>query len=168
MVHPFAGFWRKRPRGLPLIGIVWIALWVLAWLVSSPWRLVVLYQTGWSWVLAAPFWAVAIFVEGAGVRGLRFWRIIGRPELNPSRRDNQLVTTGIQGRVRHPLYLGHLCIMLGWDIGTGSLACWSLTAFAVVAGAAMIRAEERELEQRFGAAYREYKRRVPVIVPRWK
>jgi protein-S-isoprenylcysteine O-methyltransferase Ste14 len=167
-LHPFAGFWRRHSRFLPLLGIGWIALWLLAWLVSSPWRHMMLYGSGWSWLLVIPFWAVAMFIGVAGARGLGFWRIMGRPELNPARQENQLVATGIQGRVRHPIYLGHLCVMLGWSIGTASIACWSLTAFAAAAGAVMIRLEERELEQRFGATYREYKRRVPVIVPRWK
>ncbi len=168
MVHPFAGFWRKRRRGLPLIGIIWVGLWLVAWLVSSPWRHTVLYRAGWSWLLAVPFWAVAILVGGAGARGLKFWRILGRPELNPARPDNQLVAAGIHGRLRHPIYCAHLCTMLGWSLGTGSLSCWALTGFAVLSGAAMIRAEERELEQRFGEPYRGYKRRVPMIVPRWK
>ena len=168
MVHPFAGFWVKRPRSLPYVAIYWIALWLLAWLVSFPWRHAVLYRAGWSWLLALPFWAAAVFFGSGGVRGLRLWRIIGRAELHPERKDNQLVTTGIHGRVRHPIYLAHLCTMLGWSIGTGSLACCLLTAFAVVSGALMIPLEERELEQRFGTPYREYRRRVPMIVPRWK
>ena len=168
MVHPFAGFWRKRGRFQPAIVILWIGLWALAWVISWPWRYVVFYRTGWCWLLAIPLWAVALLVGGAGARGLSFWRIMGRPELNPARQDNRLITTGIHGRVRHPIYLGHLCMMLGWSLGTGSLACWSLTAFAVAAGALMIRMEERELAQRFGAEYAEYKRRVPLIVPRLK
>jgi len=168
MVHPFAGFWRRHARYFPVVGVCWIGLWLLAWKVSSPWRYAVLYHSGWSWLLAIPLWAIAVLVGGGGARGLSFWRIMGRPELNPARQDNRLIITSMHGRVRHPIYLGHLCMMLGWSLGTGSLACWSLTAFAVAAGALMIPMEERELEQRFGAAYGEYKRRVPMIVPRSK
>jgi protein-S-isoprenylcysteine O-methyltransferase Ste14 len=140
----------------------------MVWSISSPWRYVLFYRASWSWLLALPFWVAAAYLLGAGSRGLRFWRIIGRPELHPEQPENQLVASGIHGRVRHPIYLGHLCTMLGWSLGTGSLACWSLTAFAVAAGALMIPLEERELEHRFGNAYREYKQRVPMIVPRLK
>ena len=55
--------------------------------------------------------------------------------------------------------------MLAWSLGTGLAVCYGLTAFALVTGAIMIRLEERELEQRFGEAYREYQRRVPAVVP---
>jgi protein-S-isoprenylcysteine O-methyltransferase Ste14 len=41
-----------------------------------------------------------------------------------------------------------------------------MLAFAIVTGAVMIAAEERELEARFGKAYREYKKQVPAILPR--
>jgi protein-S-isoprenylcysteine O-methyltransferase Ste14 len=168
LVHPFARNWRKRQRPLPLLGLCWVALWILAGLASSPWRHTVLYRWSWSWLLALPFWAGTSFLYGAGLRSLSLLRLIGRTELDPRREENRLVTGGIHSRLRHPIYLGHLCLMLGWSGMTGSLACWSLTAFAVATGALMIPLEERELEERFGETYREYRRHVPMIVPRWK
>jgi protein-S-isoprenylcysteine O-methyltransferase Ste14 len=44
--------------------------------------------------------------------------------------------------------------------------CYALTLLAVITGGIMIRLEDKELEQRFGAEYREYRRRVPAVVPR--
>jgi protein-S-isoprenylcysteine O-methyltransferase Ste14 len=77
-----------------------------------------------------------------------------------------LNTSGIRCRVRHPYYLGHLCELLGWTLGTGLLVLYALAIFAVVTGAVMITSEERELESRFGQPYRDYKQRVPAILPR--
>jgi protein-S-isoprenylcysteine O-methyltransferase Ste14 len=68
--------------------------------------------------------------------------------------------------VRHPIYLAHLCELLGWSIGTGLVDVYALTAFAVITGAVMIRLEDRELEERFGEPYREYCRTVPAVIPR--
>jgi protein-S-isoprenylcysteine O-methyltransferase Ste14 len=79
-----------------------------------------------------------------------------------------LATNGIRARIRHPVYLGHLCEMFGWSIGTGLAVSWALTAFAIVTGAIMIRMEERELEIRFGEQYRKYRSSVPAFLPRLK
>jgi protein-S-isoprenylcysteine O-methyltransferase Ste14 len=68
--------------------------------------------------------------------------------------------------VRHPVYLGHLCEMLAWSLGTGLAVCWALTAFAIVTGAVMIRMEDKELEKRFGEQYGRYRSTVPAVVPR--
>ncbi len=84
----------------------------------------------------------------------------------PGHREQRLVTSGIRAHIRHPVYLGHLCEMLAWSVGTGLAVCYGLTAFALVTGAIMIRLEDRELEQRFGEAYREYRRKVPAVLPR--
>ncbi len=88
------------------------------------------------------------------------------PEVIPGHREQRLVTSGIRARVRHPVYLAHLCEMLAWSFGTGLAVCWGMTAFAVVTGAAMIRMEDAELEKRFGEEYREYRRSVPAVLPR--
>ena len=56
--------------------------------------------------------------------------------------------------------------MMAWSIGTGLMVCYGLTAFAVVSGAMMIRLEDRELEQRFGEAYRLYRQKVPAVLPK--
>ena len=89
----------------------------------------------------------------------------GVPEVQRGRRDQRLVTTGIRGHVRHPVYLGHLCEMLAWSLGTGLLVCYALTVFAMVSGAIMIRMEDDELDQRFGEEYRAYRESVPAVIP---
>ena len=92
-------------------------------------------------------------------------QVSGLAELEPDRHRQQLVTTGIRARVRHPIYLGHLCEILGWCIGTGLVALYALAGFAMITGALMIRMEDRELEARFGEAFRDYRQRVPAVVP---
>ncbi|MGA7046519.1 MAG: isoprenylcysteine carboxylmethyltransferase family protein, partial [Candidatus Sulfotelmatobacter sp.] len=90
----------------------------------------------------------------------------GLPEVLGGRNQQRLVTTGIRARVRHPVYLGHLCEMLAWSVGTGLAVCWMLTAFALVTGAVMIKMEDKELETRFGEDYRLYRSTVPAVLPR--
>jgi len=92
--------------------------------------------------------------------------LYGVPEIVAGNREQRLVTTGIRARVRHPVYLGHLCEMLAWSVGTGLVVCWLLTGFAMVTGAVMIQMEDAELEKRFGEAYAAYRERVPAVLPR--
>ena len=82
----------------------------------------------------------------------------GLPEVRTNHSDDRLITTGIRARVRHPVYLGHLCEMLAWSIGTGLFVCWLLTAFAIGTGVVMIRMEDAELENRFGDEFNRYRR----------
>jgi len=77
-----------------------------------------------------------------------------------------LVTTGIRARVRHPVYLGHLCELIGWSLGTGLAAIYFLAAFAIITGAVMIRIEDEELQRRFGEPYRQYRDSTPSVIPR--
>ena len=80
------------------------------------------------------------------------WRMGPDPELTPS-----FVSTGIYARFRHPMYLAVTLagvstfllapcgLFLGWAL---ALAVWSRW---------QARTEERFLEQRFGAPYRDYR-----------
>jgi protein-S-isoprenylcysteine O-methyltransferase Ste14 len=167
MVHPRAERWRSR-GGSPFRVLVpaWMTMWIGMGCLTGPWRHVRLYSTPWSWLPAAALFAAGIFLYSQS--GAHFsWRQLGGfPEVLPNQREQRLVTTGIRSRVRHPVYLGHLCEMVAWSIGTGLVVCWSLTAFAVITGSVMIRMEEAELEKRFGTEYRRYQRSVPAVLPR--
>jgi protein-S-isoprenylcysteine O-methyltransferase Ste14 len=85
--------------------------------------------------------------------------------LEPERHPNTLVTGGVHGMVRHPMYLGHICTLLGFALGSGSVACFALLAFTLATGAIMIVFEERELHRRFGSAWEQYCQRTPRIFP---
>jgi protein-S-isoprenylcysteine O-methyltransferase Ste14 len=118
-------------------------------------------------------WLPAIFLLCAGLilyklshHHFTLAQLGGLPEILPRRQHQRLVTTGIRSHVRHPVYLGHLCEMLAWSIGTGLIVCWTLTAFAILTGAVMIAMEDRELGIRFGEQFRAYRLKVPAIVLR--
>lgn len=164
-IHPFTRFWRSWRKPLPLIGVVWAAMWVLAGLLTARWRHATLYATPLSWIPGVALLLAAWWTYAHAKRDFSTDQVIGRSELQPERHEQRLVTTGLRARVRHPLYLGHLLSMLGWTIGTGTAANYLLSAFAIVTGAWMIRTEEHELVARFGDEYRDYQRRVPAILP---
>ncbi len=125
-----------------------------------------LYRTAWTWLPAALLFAAGLWIYRRSGAGFSAAQLGGLPELIPGHGEQRLATSGIRSRVRHPVYLGHLCEMLAWSFGTGLVVCYSLTGFAVITGAVMIRLEDRELERRFGEEYREYRRKVPAVVPR--
>jgi protein-S-isoprenylcysteine O-methyltransferase Ste14 len=167
LVHPRAEYWRSRsgPR-FRILGPLWIAMWVAAGAITWPWRHVLLYNNAFSWLAAAPFLAAGFYLYYRGRARFSLAQLIGRPEVQGEKFEQRLVTTGIRARVRHPVYLGHLCEMIGWSLGTGLVVIYILTGFAIITGAAMIRMEDDELERRFGDPYLQYRRTTPSVIPR--
>ena len=167
LIHPYTAYWRSRRRSPYLVLVpAWVAMWLAVGAVTYRWRFVGLYLSVWTWVPA-----VVLFITGFWLyrqSGKHFSRkqLGGLPELLPDHREQQLTRSGIRARVRHPVYLAHLCEMVAWSVGTGLAVCYGLTAFAVAAGAVMIRMEDAELEQRFGEEYRKYRQSVGAVFPR--
>lgn len=170
IIHPHALKWRERKRKhravYNILVPLWMSMWVALFLITYPWRHMFLYRSLWAWVIALLFIAGGIFFYIRAGHGFSPLQLSGHHELEPHRHQQKLVVHGIREHVRHPIYLGHLLEMLGWSIGTGLLVCWMLTAFAIFTGIVMIRTEENELVERFGDSYRDYQRRVPVLIPR--
>ncbi len=168
MVHPRAHRWRESERSpFRVLVPVWIVMWVGIGALTAPWRRVALYSTLWSWIPAALLFAVGIYIYSHSGAHFSLAQLGGLPEVRPGHQDNRLVTTGIRARVRHPVYLAHLCEMLAWSVGTGLVVCWLMTGFAIITGAVMIRMEDNELEERFGKKYCHYRECVPAVLPRF-
>jgi protein-S-isoprenylcysteine O-methyltransferase Ste14 len=167
MIHPRADYWRAR-AGSPYLVLVpmWVGMWVAAGALTARWRGVAAYERWWIWIPAGILIGVGVLLYKLSGSGFSPEQLYGLPEIVAGNQEQQLVTTGIRARVRHPVYLGHLCEMLGWSVGTGLVVCWVLTGFAVVTGAVMIRMEDAELGKRFGEEYERYRSAVPAILPR--
>jgi protein-S-isoprenylcysteine O-methyltransferase Ste14 len=138
--------WQWRPMG----GVIWS--------VEDPTgRLVLhgLFAFGWALVLVATF-----LINHFDLFGLRqVWlHLLGRPYT-----PLEFATPGPYRIVRHPLYVGWLFAF--WMAPTMTLAhlvfAIATTGYILFA----IQLEERDLVRHHGAAYEEYRRRVPMLVP---
>jgi protein-S-isoprenylcysteine O-methyltransferase Ste14 len=77
----------------------------------------------------------------------------------------KLITSGIYGIVRHPLYLSGLLILVGTNIYFGSKWAWLGAILTLIALLLRIPVEEKHLIKRFGEAYIAYKRQTKAILP---
>lgn len=83
------------------------------------------------------------------------------------RKDRELSVCGPYAHTRNPLYLGSFLIGLGVALASGR---WELLvlfgAFYLLVYGAVMRAEARFLEERFGERYALWAREVPLFLPR--
>jgi protein-S-isoprenylcysteine O-methyltransferase Ste14 len=139
-------FWQWRPLG----GVVWSVTDPTARIV-----LLALFAFGWSLVLVSTF-----LINHFDLFGLRqVWLYFtGKPYTMLRFR-----TPGPYRLVRHPLYVGWFFAFWMTPVMTSAHLLFAVmtTAYILVA----IQFEERDLVREHGAAYEEYRRRVPMIVP---
>jgi protein-S-isoprenylcysteine O-methyltransferase Ste14 len=77
-----------------------------------------------------------------------------------------VVSTGVFGYVRHPLYLGSILFYIGLAVSTASLFSLSLLVVIFVFYNYIASYEEKLLDQRFGEPYTVYKKKTGKWVPR--
>jgi protein-S-isoprenylcysteine O-methyltransferase Ste14 len=109
------------------------------------------------WTAGGGLIVVGLAIVAAGVRS--FSRA-GTPV--PSNRPvRALVTTGIHGWSRNPIYVGMFLLYAG--IGLAARSPWVLILalpLVIILRYGVVAREEAYLERRFGDAYRDYKARV--------
>jgi protein-S-isoprenylcysteine O-methyltransferase Ste14 len=83
--------------------------------------------------------------------------------------ESQLVNHKIYNILRHPAYAAAQCIAFGLASLNGNwlaLVCALIFTLGLWGWARLV--EEKELVERFGPSYIEYRRRVPAFWPRWR
>src|SRR5581483_10275318 len=112
LIHPFAERWRahRGPKYKVLLPL-WIAMWIIAGALTWPWRSVLLYASPWSWLAGVPLLVAGLILYVQASRGFSGEQLGGLSEVEPGKAQ-RLVRGGVRERVRHPIYLGHLCEML--------------------------------------------------------
>ncbi len=74
---------------------------------------------------------------------------------------NKLIIKGPFNYSRHPIYVGHITIVLGLSLIFGSLHLFIYTIFLILALNYLAKKEEEELIKRFGKSYLDYIKKVP-------
>lgn len=109
------------------------------------------------WIVAGSLIVIGLALGAAGIRN--FSRAATPVPTNEPTRT--LVTTGIHGWTRNPIYLGLFLLYLG--IGVAARSPWTLILtlpLAITIRYGVVAREEAYLERRFGDAYRRYLARV--------
>ncbi len=81
-------------------------------------------------------------------------------------RRGGLVTTGLYSQVRHPQYLGIILSSIAFLIQWPTIPTLAMFPILVLAYYRLAKREEKEMAERFGSKYIEYKRSVPMFLPR--
>lgn len=140
-------FWQWRP----IDTVVWTANSVFGQAIG--WSV---FAMGFGLVLLSTF-----LIDHFDLFGLKqVWRqFMDRPA-----RPAAFVTPLIYKLVRHPLYLGFILAFWGGPVMTAGhlLFAAAMTAYILVA----IQLEERDLVRQLGERYVQYRRQVPMLIPR--
>lgn len=77
-----------------------------------------------------------------------------------------LITTGIYGWVRHPMYVGVICVGIALALHAWTVPALALAVALTLLLAVKARYEDRLLRDRWGAAAEDYQSRTGALLPR--
>lgn len=80
--------------------------------------------------------------------------------VKPFERSSRLITEGPYRFSRHPMYLGMVLILVGLGVVLGSVSPWVVVPAFVCVAVRFVAVEEKAMEETFGQAYRDYRKRV--------
>ena len=167
-IHPFAAFWRR-------VGPVWtyvILGFPTVGYMAGAWffRKILLGQdlgtSVTTMILAGIVFGAAVLLKSRVQRQLRFASLSGVPELSKEKYPGKLLMEGVYGRVRNPRYIEVLLWVLAYALFANYLGSYVVVVLYLPLIYLVVRLEEKELRQRFGAAYEDYCRRVPRFMPK--
>lgn len=113
-----------------------------------------------NWILGLPVFILSMIVSILAEVQIKFKSFSGAAE------DKTLITTGIYGRIRHPIYFTEIF----WPVGLVMIMGKIFSLFIVIGCAIYficvhIPLEERDLIKVHGEEYINYKKQVPMIFP---
>jgi protein-S-isoprenylcysteine O-methyltransferase Ste14 len=166
-IHPFARAWR-RLGALGTYAVLALPAGLLGFALYHYRGLLLGRDLGSQPLLFAL--AVVAAVPAALVarrrRKLLTQRVLaGVPELSPTDKG-RLLTEGIYARTRNPRYIELLLFVLAYVAFANHVGTWILLLLMFPAIHLVVLLEERELSDRFGAEYDDYRRRVPRWIGR--
>ena len=136
----------------------WRAIPILVWRVDgmAAWGLIGLHWLGWLIVLASTF-----MIDHFALFGLSQGFFAMRGAAAP---DQSFKTPLLYKIVRHPIMLGFLLAFWATPkMSAGHLLFGIMITVYIVIG---LQFEERDLIAQFGTIYQQYRRRVPMLLPR--
>jgi len=93
-------------------------------------------------------------------------QVTGLKGLIENKTNNELMITGVHKFVRHPLYTGTFIFIWGllilFPYASIFIVDIIITGYTLIG----LQFEEKKLEKEFGSAYKMYKQKVPMLLPR--
>lgn len=163
----------SRKRKIPPIWLLILIFFSLYLLISIgitrylrlPGHIPVLYY--WGIAIGSILLLVGFLVLVSAIKTLSVRRASGKDLFKP-KSESKLVTTGIYAHVRNPVYLGNTLMLWGWFFILQLTVVLFLTILFMIHFYLVAKWEEKELTERFGDDYLQYKKRVPFIIPSLK
>lgn len=109
-------------------------------------------------------WMMVMLISNAAMFGGLV--IMGKAWKQIHKANGELVTTGLYGWVRHPQYFALFLITIGMLIQWPTIVTAAMWPILMYMYYRLALREEREMGAIFGERYEEYKRDVPMLLPR--
>lgn len=155
----------KRKYRLFYSFISTIGLLLIGFLLMTTPSIYFIEGSGWNRYIGLVLSTWGILLLSSAFKSFSTSQFLG---LKEDQSDKELITTGLHGRIRHPLYAATILITLGALIFIPSdiMLVSALMIFLYLPIGIYL--EEQKLKKLFGDSYIDYKKKTPAILPRFR